>query len=97
MTSIITKQTNAPLVGVKRQLAERLKEIEMNQKNAVEILNYFGKERDQAHRSNMDWVPSLETESEMGKAFSVISKSNKCASELLNKAGLSLFEKMDTE
>jgi len=33
----------------------------------------------------------------MGKAFSVISKSNKCASELLNKAGLSLFEKMDTE
>ena len=69
----------------------------MNQKNAVEILNYFGKERDQAHRSNMDWVPSLETSGEMGKAFSVISKSNKSASELLNRAGLSLFEKIDMD
>ena len=69
----------------------------MNQRNAVKTLNYFGKEREKAHLSNMDWVPSLETESEMGKAFSVISKSNKSASELLNKAGLSLFEKIDMD
>lgn len=29
----------------------------MSKTQAVKILNYYGKERIQAHRNNMDWMP----------------------------------------
>jgi len=64
----------------------------MNQKQAIRSLSYLAAERDRAHSSGMEWMPSPGTDDEITEARHVLAKSKKSASKLLSKQAYSLFE-----
>jgi hypothetical protein len=59
---------------------------------AIKTLNYYGKEKAQADKSNMDWRPDARTGEEVSEAYDVVLAS-KNAENRLTKAGATVYER----
>jgi len=64
---------------------------------AKAVFEMYGEERASAYRSRMNWVPNAQTRQELRAALDAIRASKRWAGEILNRAGLELFESVETQ